>query len=182
MVHFRVLFFVSVSTVVFSCNPEVQPHERARLSDLEDQIVGSWRYSSIQVNGSSYSKADQIMEPFGGGVESLRDLIDKRGITYSADKAYQLRWTTRGDYQMGSDSGPNWQPFIGYWNFNATGDSLIHNNNQGFEVRYGIRFSRNTLIRTSIRTMEMDEQNTNNPSWKKGDQVIYTEFFRKAEF
>ena len=168
----------------FGCQsePEPLPTTKAELSELEALLTGTWTYRQIDIVGSSASFvwADAVMElgfdynAMGG---NRADLF-RRNIHYSVDGTYQLRWTERGDYTLGTEGDPNWQPNFGYWELD--GDSLIHNRGAWYEQRYFVTLSDSVLTRRHARYMSKgnaDEGGYLGAFWRPGEYLDQIEIF-----
>ena len=149
---------------------DVQP-KYEHLTDIESMLAREWRYDRIEINGDIYRAATEQMEIVTFDV-SLRDHLIRRKIAYLETKTYQLKWVDRGEYMLGTDGQPNWQPSYGAWSFNAVGDSLFHNKGTAYEVGYKISLSEREFTRTSERYMSIS-----GPTWNAGDEVLFIEFF-----
>ena len=169
--HFAALI---IMVVITSCIDEAshEPYDNEVLSDRERRITGNYRYGSITANGDGPTlMADFNMEPLYVKT-SLRQELPRREIQYNRSRNYQLQWTDRGEYQLGTDGDKNWQPNFGYWHITLDGDSLIHNAGQPYETRYRLYTTEDGFVRVHVRYMSED-----GPSWSAGDEVVFAEHF-----
>jgi hypothetical protein len=153
------------------------------LSDFENSLIGNWQYVSIEVAGNQFNYADQFTEPGFLLLTSIgqRAEIERRMINYGADKLYQLRWTDRGKYQLGTEGDSNWQPNFGYWHNVPETNRVFHNEGLYYSVEYTISFSNNLMTRVSARVMSSDFDAGNGRLWNKGDTVTFKEVFQRID-
>lgn len=177
MVRYFNILLVLLSSTLLNCtedpeiNPEVNP-----LSAKEALLSQKWQYALIRVQGITTVIAEPNSEPVVN-MSSVRQEIKRRWISYARDKNYQLQWDDRGNYTLGTEGDPNWQPNFGYWHLTENEDSLIHNAGQHYETRYKITIEGNRMTRASRRYMSNNLENIGTIHWQEGDWLIYTEEF-----
>lgn len=176
------LIFLSLS---LGCEQSQQgfTSPKNNLSEFENNLVGTWQYVRIEVAGNEFNYADAFTEPGLLLLTSLgqRSELDRRMINYSADKLYQLRWTDRGKYQLGTEGEDNWQPNFGYWYYNTESQQLIHNEGLFYSTEYTINFSGGFMTRVSERVMSSDFDASNGRVWNKGEQLSFKEVFVRVD-
>lgn len=181
-IKYRVWVWFMLAGLLAGCTESpVPPDPLEQLSEKELQLIGQWRYVQVEVKGLIFELADARMEP-GFNKADLggeRAEVDKRRIFYAPEKTYQLRWSDRGNYTLGTEGRDNWQPNFGYWHLNENEDSLFHNYGTPAMTGYAISFSGNDFRRTSRRVMSSSLVNNGIIYWEEGDVVTYTEVFRK---
>lgn len=181
--YFRPIFLILI--ILGGCQQDatVPPVYSSLITSEEQKMAGDWRYHAIYVKNISdpFTLADRFLTPAwdpdndkgkaktAAGGE--RAILSRRGIFYSQEHTYQLRWN-RSEYQLGTYGDPNWQPDFGTWQMK--GDSLIHNSSMHYRIAYKISFSGNTMTRTSTRYMS---DTYTSSLWKKGDIVEFKEVF-----
>ena len=170
MVSFSKLSILLIILIVGCEVADVQP-KYEHLTDIESMLVREWRYDRIEINGGIYRAATGQLEIVTNDA-SLRDHLIRRKIVYLDTKTYQLRWVDRGEYMLGTDGQPNWQPNFGAWRISSSEDSLFHNKGTDYEVGYKISLSEEEFTRTSVRHMSSP-----GPTWNAGDEVIFREVF-----
>ena len=173
------ILFTLVALNLWACNQE--PTDLPRIQDHltleENLLVGTWVYTDVVVDDQFKPFASPVMEFNGnrGGVGGNRADLFRRKINYSADGTYQLQWVERGDYDLGTEGDPNWQPNFGSWTIRN--DSLIHNQGQFYETKYRFNVSEIVFTRTSDRYMSEPDHND---GWSAGDTVIFIENFERV--
>ena len=173
-------FFMGLILLMGSCkqSPEDLPNPYSHLDENKKALIGTWQHSLIVANGIQFKVATSQMElsqdknAAGGN----RAELGKRMIYYAPEGTYQLRWVERGDYTLGTEGDPNWQPNFGYWQL--SGDTLYHNRGTTYQQRYVVGISGDALERVSMRYMSEANLGAN---WSPGDTVSQTEFFIKVE-
>lgn len=172
--------YLALALIVVACgtNPEPLPDFNAELTDQEKLLVGTWQYEQVVANGVQFRLATYEMElsQDKNNAGGNRSELKKRRIHYSSDGTYQLRWVERGDYALGTEGEPNWQPNFGYWQI--VDDSLYHNRGTTYKKSYAILIVSNTLERSTLRFMTQRNLGAN---WDQGDTVPQTEYFIKIE-
>ena len=150
------------------------PDPQANLSAKELLLTRTWRYDHVVARDQGFRFATANME-LGSNKAALggnRSDLFRRRIRYFADGTYQLQWIERGDYDLGTEGDPNWQPNYGFWELK--GDSLIHNQGLYYKQGYKIELTDSTFSRQSIRYMS---SKLDFVAWQAGDWVDQTEYF-----
>lgn len=183
--YFRNLFIYSLAILIISCSSELvpNPNDTGSLSEPESMLVGTWQYETISVSDEKYDYADEFNEPgFLRSTLGSRADITRRRIRFSREKTYQVIWLDRGNYQLGTEGDPNWQPNFGYWDYNEETDSLYHNPGLYYQVAYKITNNGLHLTRITQRHMSSNQSSAFNRFWNKGDTVVFTEQFVKISY
>ena len=169
----------SIALLILGCNSIDQIKPESSLSEIEQSMVGNWRYLEIEANGSIYYFADYYLEPGTQIVTTIgqRTALTRKYINYSDVKTYQLRWVDRGNYQLGTDGEANWQPNYGSWTYDEESDSLVHNKGLYYNVKYKVSVNGNRMTRTSLRVMTSDYDEFLGRTWNNGDTVLFREKF-----
>jgi len=146
---------------------------------VEKSIIGTWRYDYIIAANTKFELANSTMELSSSTDETggNRGFIFRRRIAYLPNGTYQLRWIERGDYQLGTEGDPNWQPAYGYWSIKD--GKLIHNPGTFYETIYDFTIEPNLLTKSSSRYMSKSLA----PYflWDTGDEITQTEVFVRVE-
>lgn len=166
--------------------PQNTPDPIDALTDMEEKLVGNWVYDHILIESISnpeffppiHNHTTNRLEPRfsdlnGNGGEGAR--LFRRLVEYDKEKIYQLQWLNRGEYELGTEGDPNWQPNFGYWKINESNEGvfLVHNNASPYETRYRIiGVDENKLVRQSVRYMSEAGH-----IHEIGDSVLFTETF-----
>lgn len=178
MAAYKYLIF-ALALLLVSCAPESESlPERAAIKT--NPLVGVWQYSHVEVQGFSFPFADFVMEPGynKSGLGGERSVLDRRRIEYYPDGTYELKWVDRGDYRLGTEGDPNWQPSYGYYLVPENADSLYHNIGLTYEVGYTMLIEGDTLTRQHRRYMSADGfDNKGNQLWWKRNLRNYREVF-----
>ncbi len=174
----KTLLLICLFLVSCSQEPDELPNWEESLTENELLLVGTWDYESINVAGEYKPFASPEMEVYGnrGAVGGNRADLFRRKIQYAMDGTYQLQWVERGDYVLGTEGDPNWQPSFGSWQL--IDNTLIHNPGQYYEARYDVSLSQTNFTRSAYRFMSAPGENNR---WLIGDTIMYVENFRKAE-
>lgn len=170
--------FALITLVISACEKKVEPTPTISKTSLE----GHWRYDNISAVGYSFIFASTNLEPgqFKDALGGERAELARRRIQYFDDGTYQLQWADRGDYSLGTEGDPNWQPSYGYYQINEAGDSLFHNKGLPYETLYIISFEGNQMIRTSQRYMSVNSKEYSSVYlWQRGDVVMFKEHFER---
>ena len=178
MVAYRT-FLIGLALLLVSCAEDSidLPEEPKKISN---PVLGTWQYVDVEVEGIHYPFANLVMEPgFNkSGLGGERAELERRRIQYFADGTYELKWVDRGDYQLGTDGDPNWQPSYGNYRLSAEEDSLYHNKGLDYEVAYTLSRSGDTLMRRHRRYMSKDGFNGSGVQvWWVANRRNYTETF-----
>lgn len=181
------LIVLALSLLPFGCDEVVSPpNAELSKSESEQLLFGNWRYNRLAIN-DEYD-GNILMSPEMEPVDSsalansgLRFVINNRKVQYSKDRAYLLFWDeVRGDYELGTEGTPNYQPSFGRWEMNDLGDTLIQNPATAFEVKYQILvLNDSAFVRSSMRYMATANWAWNGGTWNVGDIVPYVEYFIK---
>ena len=179
------IFFLG-SITLHGCNDEIEltgvnSYERSEKERLLSDV--QWRYVT---NGIKFQRFggdvqpwnmfDEYLEPVGG--LAFRNRITKRGVKYDLEMMYQLRWSNRGEYNLGYPESSNWQPKVGTWKLDDTGNILIHNPHMEFEQRYTIlELTSNKFVRVHQRFMRTS-LNQGSVQFPAGTIVTFIEEFR----
>lgn len=164
---------------LFSCEKEEEP------IIIEDQnpLIGIWQYREIIVNDYGYYLASNTLEPgqYKDNLGGERAELARRYIQYFADGTYQLQWADRGDYSLGTEGDPNWQPSYGYYQLNEAGDSLYHNKGLPYECHYSIKWENEQMYRSSRRYMSTNSTEYSPlDRWRRGNIVEFVEHFQSV--
>lgn len=173
-------FKIIIILLLFACSedPTELPVFNDGLAEVEEQIVGTWQYEKVMVSSREYFFADSQMElgtnrnQLGG---NRSDLV-RRKIVYYSNGTYQLKWSERGDYMLGTEGENNWQPSFGNWQI--IDNTLIHNRGFFYETRYSLAFSGNQMTRTSDREMTQAHFGA---LWLVNETVTQTEIFNSID-
>ena len=171
--------YFSIVMLLGSCieQPDELPEINAFRTETELSLIKTWEYQHIDVSDSRYTLANSRMElgsdrnRLGGNRADIR----KRRIVYYDNGTYQLKWIERGDYSLGTDGDPNWQPNFGSWELH--GNRLIHNKGHYYETEYTVSITDDSFSRTSIRYMS---EQLIGARWEIGDEIQQTEVFRRT--
>lgn len=169
-------FKIIIILFLLACSedPTELPVINDGLTELERQLVGTWQYEKVIVSGREYFFADSQMElgtnrnQLGG---NRADLI-RRKIVYYSNGTYQLKWSERGDYTLGTEGESNWQPSFGNWQI--IGNTLIHNRGFFYETRYTLLFNGSQMTKISDREMTKAHFGA---FWLENETVTQTEIF-----
>lgn len=168
------MFFIIISTL---CSCSVEPDQPIQPKpDPSDLLLGTWTYDYVEAQGDKYALADANME-LGNQIGSLggnRAQLFRRQIHYSEDGTYQLRWSERGDYGLGTQGTDNWQPSFGYWELE--GNTLIHNKGTAYEKTYLALINEDRFQRSADRLMLESHPFV---TWQPDEVVYQTEVFKK---
>jgi len=177
--NIKILIFFLIVTLACEPAPELIPDYSENLSEEKKAILGTWRYEYVAVGSTKFEFADNTMElSLGAGdVGGNRAFLFRRRIAYLPDGTYQLRWIERGDYQLGTEGDPNWQPSFGYWEI--IDGKLVHNPKTFYETVYEYSVSESALRKTFERYMSLEYINLG--AWNAGDTVRQSEVFIKVE-
>ena len=165
-----------LTILLYSCveDPEELPEVNEFRTAEEELLTQTWQYEEIEAADSRYNLASSKME-LGSDRNALggnRADISKRRIVYYSNGTYQLKWIERGDYSLGTEGDPNWQPNFGTWEL--TENTLTHNKGFYYETAYTIALSESNLLRTSTRFMS---EQLIGARWESGEYVQQTEIF-----
>lgn len=171
--------FILILLIFTGCadDPAPLPDIDSGLTEEELQLSRTWQYNFINADTEEeFVYATSQMEPSknrntAGGNRS--DLFRRR-IRYFTDGTYQLQWSERGDYSLGTEGDPNWQPSYGYWELN--GNQLIHNKGLPYETTYTVNVTQDEFIRTHNRYMSVPFSNNGQVIWSRGEYVTYIEY------
>lgn len=183
--YFRILNYLFISCLFAACiensvEPPLAPENN--LSEFEKSMTGTWQYLRIIAAGDEFVYADLNTEPgkvLTSSALGKRAELERRRINYSKDKTYQLRWVDRGNYELGTDGDPNWQPNYGFWYHDLATDSVYHNYGLHYQIGYKITINGNVMERRSIRYMSSDFTDGFGRIWEKGEKVEFVEQFYK---
>ncbi len=170
----KITAIVLAGLLICSCaeEPAILPDPLDNLSEKERSLLGNWRYQGITIQDIDFPFASFALEPSrdqndAGGVNSQ---LQRRGVNYSMERTYQLRWVDRGTYELGTEGDPNWQPNFGSWQI--SGDTLIHNPGLAYETKYLLGITGDFITRYSMRYMS-----SNGETWSPEDTVLFIERF-----
>lgn len=178
--YFKLLLILS-SLAILACespDPAEIPAVNSDLSSIELSLVNIWKYDSIiGADTASYRVANGQLEVGinRNGLGGNRADLFRRRIRYFKNRTYQLQWTERGEYSLGTDGDANWQPNFGFWHMN--GDTLIHNPEMFYETKYLIQIESDVLIRSSERIMS----GCGPCSFQNGDTISFKEYFQRVD-
>ncbi len=162
--------------VLFACEKK----DTGLVNNDRNPLIGVWQYTSISVDGYDFLFASNNLEPgeYKDALGGERAELARRHIKYFEDGTYQLQWADRGDYSLGTEGDPNWQPSFGYYQLNEAGDSLIHNKGLPYETFYLLSIDGKQMLRTSQRYMsENSTEYGSRDLWRRGNIVEFTEVF-----
>lgn len=169
---------VAVSCDYNSVEPPINPE--SNLSDFEQSLLGTWQYLDIKTANATHTYADANSEPGSDLLRSfigIRAELERRRVNYSRDRMYQLRWIDRGNYELGTEGDPNWQPNYGSWYHDPATDSVTHNIGLHYSIKYKITINGDLMERVSLRYMSSENDNRLNRNWQQGDSILFVENF-----
>ena len=181
MANYYKIIILTLFVVFGSCEtpePEEIPSVNSDLSNIELNLINIWQYDSIVGDSNRRFIVANGQLEVGinrNGLGGNRADLFRRRIKYFNNKTYQLQWTERGEYDLGTENEPNCQPNFGFWHIE--GDTLIHNSGMFYETKYHIQIEGKNLIRSSIRFMSGCET----CYYLQGDVIPFIEYFQRVE-
>ena len=170
----NLILLITIIVSTACSNKDVTPDQRVQPEgDLAILTSKTWRYLSIAGTDWSTTLADQNMEPLCEE-GSLDKLVAKRRIRYSIDGTYLISWEALGEYDLGTEGDPNWQPRFGSYIFLEDEKKLIHNPNQDNQIEYNVDLSEDLFIRSSNRYMS---KSSSCSDYQSGRLIYFEETF-----